>query len=143
MELRFAFVANSAEVSADGRFFVLGGGIDGIEVREIPTTLPALAVVFRIHFLQDECGHEYRIGLYMACPDGTASPFQTGLVVTPTAIIDGHQNRGANADVAFNLFGIPLPQEGEYSFHFRVDDTDIGSQPLFVRAIGAERQGGA
>src|SRR5271166_2491448 len=122
MELRFAFVANSAEVGPDGRFFVLGGGIDGIGVREVPTIFPALAVLCRIHFFQDECGREYRVRLTMTYPDGTASPWESSIVTTPAAIIHGHEDRGANLDVAFNLFGIPLPQEGEYRLHFALDD---------------------
>ncbi len=142
MELRSVFVANSAEVAPDGRFFVLGGGIEGIEVRAIPAVLPGFAVLCRIHFLREECGREYRIRLTMTFPDGTASPLVSEFVTTPDAMIHGYEDRGANLHVAFNLFGIPLPQEGEYSFHFGVDDIHIGDHSFFIRALGVEREGG-
>ncbi len=143
MDLRFAFVANSAEVGPDGRFFVLGGGIDGISLREVPTVYPALAILCRIHFLQVECGLEHRIRLSITNPDGTVGPVLPECATTPIAMVPGHEDRGANLDVAFNLFGLPLPQEGEYGFHFVVDDIDIGAHSFFVRALGPERQGGA
>ena len=55
MQLNFAFLANSAEV-ADGRFLVLGGGIDGVTADTLPGILPSLSMVASIHFSEDECG---------------------------------------------------------------------------------------
>jgi len=143
MDLRFAFLANSAEVGPDGRFFVLGGGIEGIGVGAVPMVCPALAVLCRIHFLREECGREYRIRLTMTYPDGTASDLASEIVTTPYAIVHGYEDRGGNLQVAFNVFGMRIPQEGEYSFHFGVDDIHVGDQSFFVRVLPGERAGGA
>ena len=79
----------------------------------------------------------------MTYPDGTASPLALEIATTPNATIHGYEDRGANLDIAFNLFGMPFPQEGEYSFHFGVDDIHIGDYSFFVRALGVEREGGS
>ncbi len=143
MDLRFAFIANSAEVGPDGRFFVLGGGIEGIGVLAVPTVCSGLAVLCRIHFLREECGREYRVRLTMTYPDGTASPLASEIVATPDTTMHGYEDRGANLNVAFNVFGMHTPQEGEYSFHFGLDDIHVGDQSLFVKVLPGEREGGA
>jgi hypothetical protein len=58
MELSFAFFASAAEVSPDGRFNLLGGGVDRLQVSTLPTFLPASLVV-RFTVPPDAAGREH------------------------------------------------------------------------------------
>src|SRR4051794_30106552 len=117
MELRFAFVANSAEVGPDGRFFVLGGGIDGIGVPSVPCIFPALTLLIRVHFWREECREAYQLHISMMNPDGTDSPI-AATVTGPQQVqtMEGFEELGANLDVAVNLFNIPFTQTGIHAF---------------------------
>jgi hypothetical protein len=76
MRLGYAFLANSAKVAPDGRFHVLGGGIDGFKLPFIPTMLPTLAVVAAVHVPPEECGPSYQLRMKLTSPDGTEFGFE-------------------------------------------------------------------
>jgi hypothetical protein len=141
MDLRFVILANSAEVGPDGRFFVLGGGIDGIGLASIPSVFPALAVLCRIHFSRQECRRQYQVRLKMTYPDGTDSPVAAGFGVTPDFIGPEFEDFGSNVDVAFSFFGLPIPQTGVYRFLVFADEKKIGDHPFFVQATEAQKEG--
>ncbi len=131
MEFKYAFLANSAEVSTDGRFFVLGGGIDGISVAGFPAYLPALAVVASVHFSVEECGQEHQFRAALHLPDGTDLGAQASVPLRPTTLAE-MPDTGPNLKVAIGLFGLGFPVGGTYSVNFYVGDRFIGELEFMV-----------
>jgi hypothetical protein len=135
MEFRFAFLANGAEVGPDGRFFVLGGGIDGISVPSVPIRFPALAALARFHFPQEECQGQHQVELTLTLPDGGDSGIRISATVTPEPNKHfGHP--GANVDVAFSLYNLLLTQAGVYRLNFAVDGRRLGHHDVGVEVSG-------
>ena len=131
MTLTFAFLASAAEIGADGRFFVLGGGIDGILVATLPSQIPAIAVVASMHFPPDECGVQHRVRMTATRPDGTHFESGDWLDVTPTALTSA-PHLGANVRAAFGMYGFPLPEQGRYTLNFSIGDRHIGTLEFSV-----------
>ena len=52
MELKYAFLADTAEMMPDGRFFVLGGGIDGFTVPHCQRYYPRCRAIACVIFNQ-------------------------------------------------------------------------------------------
>lgn len=84
MEFGFAFMANAAEVGQDGRFYALGGGIDGIAVDALPASIPAMAIVVQLRFRPEECGVEHRLRMTISRPDGQGSGLETFINFVPS-----------------------------------------------------------
>ena len=115
MELNFAFLANSAEV-IDGRFFVIGGGIDGLTVPRIPAFVPALAVIASVHFDPDECGHDYQFRTTITLPDGNDMGMQATAQlqarIVPQLPRLGSEPQSLNRSFWFTFTpGWPLPHQ--------------------------------
>jgi hypothetical protein len=138
MELNFAFIANSAEVTPDGRFFVMGGGIDGFASHEVPGILPALSVLASIRFSAEECDRDYYFWAKLVLPDGslseTFSEKETISVLSPRIPVQT-PGIGPNLKVSMSLFGLLLPQFGRYRFDFFVHSRVIGHAYFHVYPV--------
>jgi hypothetical protein len=131
MRLGYAFVANAAEVGQDGRFFVLGGGIDGIEVPAVPAVMPALAIVVNISFEPEECGEVHRFRMTLTGPDGNDAGPQGQVDLRPRQSEPAYRN-GTTLSVAVSMIGLPLGHQGEYAFNLFVGDRLIGRISFWV-----------
>jgi len=125
MQLVYGFLANAAEVHPDGRFFVLGGGIDGIGIPALPAVMPNLAIVVTISFDPGECGEVHRFRLTLTGPDGADVGPQAEADLTPRQSEPAYMN-GTALSVAVNMIGLPLAQQGRYSFNLFVGDRQMG-----------------
>ena len=134
-----AFFASAVEVGPDGRFFVLGGGIGGIVASSPNGVLPAMAVLARIHFDQEECGRRYRFRLTTTRPDGQdggieyASDFDV-------AILPHFSHLGRTFNFYVTFYGLNLPSGGMYTFNFFVDDHKVGQTELAVAIDAPDKQ---
>ena len=126
MELNFAFLASSAEVASDGRFFVLGGGIDGFNVTSVPGYVPTLAVIVSLHFPPDECGPDYPLLITISQPDGTVMAGSHITTLLRPRIPPEAPDVGANLKVSINMFGLYFPQFGRHRMNFVVGDRPVG-----------------
>jgi hypothetical protein len=134
MELNFAFVASSAEVGPDGRFFVLGGGIEGFTIPRVPSVVAALAVVANLHFTPDECGAGYPLRVTLTRPSGADG----GLEIQSNVIANNPleiPDFGARVKVAISIYNLVLPEVGRYHFNFFVADRLIGNLEVNVALL--------
>ena len=83
MRLAFSFVANAAEVGPDGRFYVIGGGIDQILVESFPTILTMLSAVVGLQYTSEDVGIKRKLTLTVTCPGGTDSGIFSSLEPKP------------------------------------------------------------
>ena len=107
MEMVYGFLANSAEVVQDGRFFVQGGGIDGIGVRSVPSVMPSLAIVANISFEPQECEQSHRLRITLTNPDGNVMLPDCEVELRPRQSEPAIRNT-ISLSVSVNLFGLPL-----------------------------------
>ncbi len=131
MIFRYAFVAESAEIDAEGRFSVQGGGVSIIHSPALPAYMPALAVVVGIAFQPPECGKVHPIRVVVQVPENVAGPFQYTVNFHPESQpIDPSVSVTPPAVMKFN--NIPIPVKGEYKFRFFNDQEFLGETSLTV-----------
>jgi hypothetical protein len=140
MELNYAFLANSAEVTSDGRFFVLGGGIDGFATNGLPTILPAMSIIVSIRFYAEECDKNYEFSSKIIAPSGTELGGKAATVLSPKIPVET-PGIGPNMKVAFAFLGLLLPEMGRYTCLFAVDDRQIGEAFFYLNPVETEKDG--
>lgn len=134
MKLAFAFLANAADFSRDGKFCVLGGDFDTLQGTSYPATHPSLSVVVKVILDLSECGkeHELTIGLVdcagkQVTPNPVRMKFQTER--------DKSTRSSVPATFIGSIFGIPIPEPGEYAFVISVDGEPLGKLPLYATQV--------
>ena len=140
MQLNFAFLANSSEVTPDGRFFVLGGGIDGFSVESPPGILPSLCMIASISFEVDECDQVYEFRAKLFLPDGTDTGAEVRTPLHPK-ITNESPGFGPNMKVSLGFFGLIMPQLGRYRFALSVADRHLGDVFFNIHSTGTAAPG--
>lgn len=127
MEVGLAVLADSANVSREGKLNILGI-FDRVMIRQLPGQLPPMHLVLRLEARPSDLGTEHTVQVRLAGPGGQAI-FDINGTFTP---------RGRNADrtVAVNHiinFGpVPLQHAGPHQVLIRVDDELVREIPLLV-----------
>ena len=126
MELAYAFLANAAEATPDGRFNVLGGDFDGIQVARFPGSVPLIALVMRWNCFPDDFGTRHRLRIEIPEIGGTATesdleiPVPADSATTPKVLVISH--------LAGAIFG----QAGVYRVRVSVDGRVVHSIPMTI-----------
>jgi hypothetical protein len=141
MDLGCSFLAKSADVGADGGFNVIGGGISVIAMPAFPSQLQAISVVANVRFRPDECGGVYRLSVAVRNPDGSDAGLAAFMELRPTAA-ENAPEFGSSLHVAFNIFGLVLPQRGRYSINYSVDNLLIGTLQFYASRIPQNAEAG-
>lgn len=131
MELVYSFLANSGEVMPDGRFNVLGGGIEGVSASAVPIILPSLAIVVVFNFAPDEIGQEYPVGLSLIQPNGVPSEISGSLLLHPK-MPEIASSSTVRLRAMFNVYGLKLSEPGVYQFVFLGQGRQVGSIDFLV-----------
>jgi hypothetical protein len=130
MELAYMFLADAAEATTDGRFFVFAGGIEGARAHEFPTSMPTLAVVAKIRIAPEERDRETQIRLVVT--DTTGEPVLAEINANyPPVPADYPRDQPAYRLVVVNFHGLSFPHPGRYMFTLYANEVRIGSV-LFV-----------
>jgi hypothetical protein len=112
-------------MTQDGRFFVLGGGIDGIDVLSLPAFVPLISVVACVYFPANECPRDCDFRARISRPDGTDLGVE-GKTPLKARIPAQTPGFGPNLKVAIGVAGLIFHERGRFSFNFFVDDRPIG-----------------
>ncbi len=118
MQLGFAFFARSGEMNQDGIFSVLGAGLDGVRVPEVPGVIPHLCLVVRVLLGEKESGVEHRFQVQVFTPSGTEVPGERPEVPFSASEAPGAYTK-FNCLVTF--MAMPIPEAGAYQFRLLVD----------------------
>lgn len=134
MELIYVIPADAAQTHPDGKFSLLGGGIENINAPAFPAVHPGLSLVIRLRAQASEAKepHDFRIDI--------AGP--NDFYVTAGAIV-GFRSTTLQDEpdhpVAFNLIiNMPIlvfPEPGTYFFHLYVGAQEVGNVPLNVQKL--------
>lgn len=133
MQIEYAFLADAAQ-TAEGKLYVLGGGIDRITTRKFPTTHPFMTLVIKLKLHPSECGRQHKLDIELWDQDGQR--------VGPQ--ISGELSRERQPDaptqpvffqVVLNVIGAKFDRPGMYEFHILVNGEYLKSVPLELREL--------
>jgi hypothetical protein len=136
MELIYVILADAAEANPNGKFSLLGGGIENIYAHAFPTVQPKLDLVMRLRpsASETEQDHEFRVELTGPNEYHAALGDIGRFKLVPVLGASG----GATAiNLVLNLQILLFPEPGTYHFHFYVDNQEIGTFPLNVEERSA------
>lgn len=132
MELDFAFLAEKAGSSTDGKMFCFGAGIDAMIVVGIqfPVPLPPFSLVARFIVQPHELNERHVFQIQIENPKGEfADKSSPAPIITKKDDYDESQPTGAI--VTANMHVVAM-NPGLYRFHVLLDGKDIKLLPLRV-----------
>lgn len=138
MELIYVIPADAAQAHHDGKFSLLGGGIETISAFTFPSVHSGLALVMRLRAQAAEFkeSHDFRVDI--AGPND----FYVNAVAL-TGFRSATSQDEPSHPVTFNLvINIPIvvfPEPGTYVFHLYVGTEEVGSFPLIAQKLEAVR----
>lgn len=121
MELISLILCDSANVLADGRFNLLGGGVDQVRANQYPAS-GHLTVVVRIEVSPTEVGL-HRLNLRFVNADGRE--------VIPPINAELNVDSGVRfVNLVLGLQDFVYPAPGLYSIRIVLDNQDVGGAPI-------------
>jgi hypothetical protein len=131
MKVVLAFLADHAVAHDDGKVYVIGGGVDRLQVDDFPATHPALALVVKLAFQRAEFGRPLAISLRGVTSDGTpVTPVRQIMILpqaTPTMVGDT-----VPFPFVHNMHDLVFPTEGLYTFEILANDVEVANVELTV-----------
>lgn len=143
MELVHGFLALSAEMSREGNFSLLSGGIDGIEVPAFPATILSLSIVARVRVPIEESDRPHPVRILVYFPDGILMR-DCGITTVDVRNRPGPRigpfERGMISNILINLYGTTLFVGGLYKVDFLEGDEVFGT--MTIPAVDAASMNG-
>jgi hypothetical protein len=131
MKIAYALLANSAEFSADGKLYMLGGDIDTLYAPSLPVTQPALTLALKLLAPSVECDVEHRLRVDLAGPEGGLIEPGMDLTFIPRAKL-GDESRDVGVGFALVFQRLVFTQFGEHTFRVMIDGQEARSLPLSI-----------
>ena len=130
MELKFVVVADTANVSAEGKLNI-AGEFNSFHASAVPMIWPQFTIVARLEAPTVE-GEQHAAQFKIQDDDGK-SIFES----PPLPIKFGATGKGVplRATMMMNLVGIAFPKFGDYGVHIFVDGVRRGDVTLYVRQV--------
>lgn len=130
MYVAFALLADSANVTADGKLNILGV-FDAVRAATLPTVHPRVHLVARMKAQGSDVG-AHRLALQVTGPGGTV------LLSTEAEIAIGPMPAGvAEVDLPLvQAFDLPLEQAGPHAVTLVLDGRVVAQLPMTVMSTG-------
>jgi hypothetical protein len=142
MQLEDVFLAKFAELTPDGLFTVVGGGVNRINAGGFPWSWGFLFLVVRIRLTSEEAQAEHVTVVEREAPDGQIEPIgeESPMVHLASTAETGPDNRYVlNFNVC--LVNLVFPEAGVYKYRFKIDGQPIGVAELLVIGPSQGEQG--
>lgn len=133
MEVEYAFLADAAATPPDNKLYILGGGIDNIQVGQAPLVHPALALVVKLKLHAMECDQQHHLRIELWDEDGQAIGPQVGGEFSATR--STMPSRPSFVQLVINFVGQHFPRFGSYTFNIAVDGQVLKVVPLYIDRI--------
>ncbi len=124
MQVEFAFPADAAIVTADGKISVLGAGIEDYRPPSYPATLASVSFVAKLRIHPSECEREHTLEIELWDPNGARIGQQIQAQFTPTRYAPDPA-RSVSLPLVLNFQQLAIPSPGVYEFHVIVDGTHL------------------
>lgn len=131
MQVDFAFLADTAVATPDGKISAIGLGFENLGAAEFPTTVPNMSFVVRLFIHPAECDRAHTLAIQLWNPDGAIMDVQIEATFTGTKNIL-NPTGNASLPLVLNLRDVVFPAPGSYAFHVIVDGTHLKEVPLHL-----------
>ena len=133
MQLEAIFFAKFADLTPDGLFTVVGGGLNRINTDGFPSSWDMLFLVSRLRLTTEEARGQHTVAVEREIPGGQIEPIGTENSmepIPPTADIGPDGRLGLS--FAFCLVNLNFPEAGVYKYRFKIDGREFGAAELLV-----------
>jgi hypothetical protein len=134
MELIYVIPADAAQVSPNGKFSLLGGGIENINAHSFPAVQPGFALVVRLRVLASEAEQDHKFSIDIIGPKDFRVTSGNITEFKPTSLY-GASDRPFAVNLVLNMPLLVFPEPGTYHFHLYVDSQEVGMFPLDIHKI--------
>ena len=132
MKVIYSFLAKAGEVSADGSFAVLGGGLEAVVADSFPAVVPCLMFLGKVEFDDAEAGAGRSMTVRILDASGkSVLPVELTQTMVPEAHPDSSIKK-LRAGFAAQFFGLSFPSAGEYRFTMNADGNVVAANSLFL-----------
>ena len=135
MQLAYAFIADAATLTPDGKSGVLGGDFQIIQARQFPAIQPAIPLVLKVQGTVEEWRQEHRLHVRVVDPSGLSIHPD---VDSPIPHLKPLQSPDLPVGVAVivNYQGLQFREAGDYAFRVALDSHEVAS--VLVRVVRAQ-----
>ncbi len=131
MQVDFAFLADAAVATPDGKISAIGLGFEDIGVPDFPATLQNMAFAVRLFIHPAECDREHTLSIQLWNPDGAIMDVHVEATFTSAKKVT-NPTGNASLLLVLNLRDTVFPVPGSYAFHVIVDGTHLKEVPLHL-----------
>lgn len=131
MELIYVIVADAAQTNPNGKFSILGGGVENIHALTFPAIHPGLALVVRLSVQASEANQSHDFRVDIAGPNDfyvTAG----GIAEFRSVALGDEPDRPTALNLVMTMPILVFPEPGTYHFRLYVDSKEVGNYPLDV-----------
>jgi hypothetical protein len=142
MQLEDMFFARFADLTPDGLFTVVGGGLNRINADGFPSSLDLLFLVSRLRLTTEEGQAKHAFAVERETPGGNIEPIGTEDSIdpiSPTADLGPDGRLGLT--FAFSLVNLLFPEAGIYKYRLKIDGRELGGAELLVSGPAQGEQG--
>jgi hypothetical protein len=140
MELERIFLARFAEITPDGLFTVVGGGMNRIGVSRFPWSLGFLFLLTQYRVTAEEAGRQHVMSVERETPNGRTEPIGAEFPMIP---LTPNTPVGPDGKFVFSLSYLlanpTFPEAGVYKYRLKIDGQRIGEVQLLV--VGPTQRG--
>jgi hypothetical protein len=130
MQVKIALLADSANISREGKLNILGV-FDTIYTHQFPTTHPHMHLVLRFSASPQEAGRACALEVQLVAQDGRVVFGITGSLGVPH--VEPGEMVGVDHVLAFA--NLVFAEAGRYAFRITVDGVEAASVPLRVESM--------
>jgi hypothetical protein len=135
MKLNYVILADAAETASNGKFSLLGGGVETIFAPAFPTIRSGLAMVAKLLASASETEQEHDFHIEITGPNEFHAPLgDVRFTVIPRS---GASDEGTPINLIINMQILLFPEPGPYMLHFSVDNQGIGTVPLTAQLLNS------
>lgn len=131
MELIYVIVADAAQASPNGKFSILGGGVETINALVFPAIHPGLALVVRVSVQASEANQSHDFRVDIAGPNDY-NVSAGGITEFRSVALHDEPDRPTTLNLVMNMPILVFPVPGTYLFRFYIDNKEVGNYPLYV-----------
>jgi hypothetical protein len=133
MRALFAMLADYALGHADGKVYILGGGLEIVKAPVIPFVIPNISFVVKIEFTPAEAGRPRVIEVVPLDSDARPLSPPTRVEVTPQPRPE-FQGLPVSVQVVLNIRDLKIERAQTLAFAVLVDGHEVASVPLHILA---------
>jgi len=136
MNLSFAMLASSADITNEGNLWIAGADFDMLSCQGIPESgtplLIQASVIAKFVVSPEELQNDHHVAISVTKPNGERLDLQGPypLTVGPNRL---DRSKSSSSAIVARLF-LALDTLGEYTFHIIADDVEVKTLPLTIVA---------